>query len=386
MATAKKPEVRLRHILEQIDGLSASIKNIDFKIAEGNFLYERAVERAIQIISEAARELPPDLRDRYRDAHWRPIIGIGNLLQHEYYRIKSRDMWEIATVHLPALRPTVELMLADLDRKTPTQTLSLAALSILDAGPIGQVEAAAAAGWESVGLRLNPLLTTDTRVVGDPAKEIALARAMRDTNMRLLEIGVFPITPNIDVPALEPVLAFAATFSARYVVCPVEDSDKRRRLDAYGRLAELCARYSLDALVEFNPYSACPNLAEAHDIVAAAARANAGFVIDALHLSRSGGDPADLASVDPALLKLVHLCDAPAFTPGARSTEELRKESRTARLLPGEGALPLRRLLAALPRDCAISVEAPSARLAGLSATDRARETLRVTQAFLSDR
>lgn len=113
MDSAKRPEVRLRHIIEQIDGIAAAIDGLSYEEIAGNFLYERAVERAVQIISEAAKELPADFRKKYPDLHWKPIIGIGNLLRHEYYRIRSRDMLEIATIHLPALRPTIELMLSD---------------------------------------------------------------------------------------------------------------------------------------------------------------------------------------------------------------------------------------------------------------------------------
>ena len=115
MASAKLPQVRLQHILEQIDGIVAATRGMTFAQVNGNYLYERAVERAVQIISEASKEIPVELRQRYPDIHWQPIIGIGNLLRHEYYRIKSRDMWEIATVHLPALRPVIVQMLADLN-------------------------------------------------------------------------------------------------------------------------------------------------------------------------------------------------------------------------------------------------------------------------------
>ncbi len=264
--------------------------------------------------------------------------------------------------------------------------ISLAALTILDAGPAGQIGAAADAGWTSVGLRLNPLLPTDIAVVGHGDREADVIDLMARTNMRLLEIGVFPIKPDMNVAALEPVLAFAARFKARFVVCPVEDPDEARRVETFRRLADLCARHDLDALVEFNPYSACKNLNAAMDVLRAANRVNGGLVIDALHLSRSGGHPRDLAIVDPELLKLVHFCDATEFTPGAKSIDELRKESRTARLLPGEGALPLRELLAALPENCPISVEAPSARLAGLSASERARQTFVATTNFLAGR
>jgi sugar phosphate isomerase/epimerase len=262
--------------------------------------------------------------------------------------------------------------------------LSLAALTILDAGPAGQIRACAAAGWTSVGLRLNPLLDTDQRVVGDAAKEREVETLMRETGMALLEVGVFPIKPGLDVAALEPVIAFSAKLGARCLVCPVEDHDLARRRDAFARLCDLATRYRIDALAEFNPYSACRDLAGAVDLVTSVNKANAGLVIDALHLSRSGGHPDDLKSVDPALLRLVHFTDATAFTPGQKSIDELRKESRTARLLPGEGALWLRELLAALPAHCRISVEAPSAKYAHLPASERARIALETTSAFIT--
>ena len=262
--------------------------------------------------------------------------------------------------------------------------LSLAALTILDAGPAGQIQAAAAAGWKSVGLRLNPLLPTDARIVGDAAREDEVAALLRETGLALLEVGVFPITEAMDVAALAPLLAFSAKLGARFLVCPIEDADVDRRTATFARLCDAASTHGLAALAEFNPYSACRDLAGAVGLVESVKRSNAGLVIDALHLSRSGGHPRDLASVDPALLRLVHFCDATEFTPGAKSIDELRRESRTARLLPGEGTLWLRELLDALPKNTPISLEAPSAAYASLSATERARIALMKTQTFVS--
>jgi sugar phosphate isomerase/epimerase len=261
--------------------------------------------------------------------------------------------------------------------------LSLAALSILDAGPAGQVRACAEAGFTHAGLRLNPLLATDQAVAGDAAKEAEIEQLMAESGVKLLEVGVFPVTAHMNVEALWPVLKLSQHLGGRFIVCPVEDDDLARRRDTFGRLCDLAADFGLNALVEFNPYSGCRSLAEAVDVATSVKRTNAGLVIDALHLSRSGGHPRDLAQVDPALLQLVHFCDAPAFVPGNRSVEELRKESRTARLLPGEGELWLADLLRALPVGTPISIEAPSARHAHLSAAERARLALTKTQTFL---
>ena len=264
--------------------------------------------------------------------------------------------------------------------------LSLAALTILDAGPAGQIRAAAEAGWRSVGLRLMPLLPTDARVAGDAGAMREIERRLAETDMAVLEIGVFPVKSEMDWRTIDAVLAFSRRIGARFIVCPVEDADRMRRAATFGRLCDLARVHELAALVEFNPYSACPTLAAALELVAAVARPNAALVIDVLHLSRSGGSPEDLVAVDPKLLALVHLCDAPLPPSDSRTIDELRAESRTARLLPGEGALWLDRLLDVLPAHAGLSIEAPSARLAHLPAVERARRALVATEAVLDAR
>ena len=266
----------------------------------------------------------------------------------------------------------------------PDQPLvSLAALTILDAGPVGQVRAAHEAGFAAVGLRLNPLLPTDPVVAGDAQAERALRDEMRRTGLALLEVGVFPIKAGLDVATLSPVLNLSAELGARFIVCPVEDDDEARRLATFRALCDLARPLGLVGLVEFNPYSACRSLAAARALALAAERENAALVIDLLHLSRSGGSAADLAQVEAELLRLVHFCDAAPMPEGARNADELRAESRTARRLPGEGVLPLAQLLAAFPKNTPISVEAPSAAIAHLPAAERARRVLAATQAFL---
>ena len=262
--------------------------------------------------------------------------------------------------------------------------ISLAALTVLDAGPAGQVQAAAQSGWPSVGLRLMPLLDTDARVVGDSAAEAEIELLLENTGIGVLEIGVFPVRAMMDWTVIEAVVAFSARLDAKHLVCPVEDTDVARRQATFSRLCEIAGRHGMTALVEFNPYSACRDVASAVALAENAGVDNAGLVIDVLHLSRSGGKPEDLARVDPRLIRLVHLCDAPPAPERSRSVEELRAESRTARLLPGEGELWLDRLLAALPACVPLSLEAPSAAYTHLPASDRARRALEVTEAFLA--
>ena len=261
--------------------------------------------------------------------------------------------------------------------------ISLAALTILDAGPIVQVYAAREGGFSSVGLRLQPLLATDQAIVGDAEKERALLAALAETGCKVLEIGVFPLKPETKAEHFAPVVAFSAKIGARYLVCPIEDEDKARRVETFRGVCDLASAHGMEALVEFNPYSGCRSLAEAAELARDAARPNGKLLIDVLHLSRSGGSPEDARKLDPALIPLVHFCDAPPKPTDNRSVEELRRESRTARMLPGEGSLWLAELLGVLSPDVAISVEAPSARHAHLPAGERAHLAYEATMTML---
>jgi sugar phosphate isomerase/epimerase len=108
-----------------------------------------------------------------------------------------------------------------------------------------------------------------------------------------------------------------------------------------------------------------------------AKRSGGGILLDSLHFQRYGGQFEQLWSLDRDLLTFVQLCDAPlappsevpqpASLPPGQSTDgtDLQLESRAMRLLPGDGELPLRAFLAALPAGIPISVEAPVLSLQG---------------------
>jgi uncharacterized protein with HEPN domain len=115
MAASKNPRARLLHILDEIDGVAVVVAALSFEQYRGSYIHRRATERAIQIVSEAAKALPQDFLARYSDAPWRSMTGIGNILRHEYQQLDDKVLWEIATVHLPALGPVVRRMIAELE-------------------------------------------------------------------------------------------------------------------------------------------------------------------------------------------------------------------------------------------------------------------------------
>jgi uncharacterized protein with HEPN domain len=115
MAASKNPQLRLFHIRDEIDGITAALRGVSFEEYRESFTLRRAAERALQIISEAARSLPAELRKRHPGAPWTAITGIGNVLRHEYQRIDDRRLWDILIVHLPQLRPVIVRMIEELE-------------------------------------------------------------------------------------------------------------------------------------------------------------------------------------------------------------------------------------------------------------------------------
>lgn len=113
MASSKNPHARLLHIRDEIDGIASVIRGVSFSDYQESYMLRRAVERGLQIISEAAKTLPPEILASHGDAPWTAIIGIGNVLRHEYQRFDDGRLWEIATVHLPQLHPVVLRMIAE---------------------------------------------------------------------------------------------------------------------------------------------------------------------------------------------------------------------------------------------------------------------------------
>jgi uncharacterized protein with HEPN domain len=116
MAASKNPQLRLLHIRDEIDGMASALQGVTFAAYRESYTLRRAAERAVQIVSEAVKSLPSELLAIHPDMPWSAIIGIGNILRHEYQHLDDRRLWEILTVHLPRLRPVVEKMIAEFER------------------------------------------------------------------------------------------------------------------------------------------------------------------------------------------------------------------------------------------------------------------------------
>jgi sugar phosphate isomerase/epimerase len=259
------------------------------------------------------------------------------------------------------------------DSTFPSTTLSLSPLTIIDAAPPEQVSAAAAAGFDALGVRVLPAAAERVwPMLGDTQHVRETLARLGDTGLRVLDVELIMLHPDYRERDVLEVLDAGHRLGARFALVLGYDTDRNRLVDSFTRVCVAAADRGIRPGLEFMKYSAVQTIEDAVDVVHRSAHPAGSVLVDALHLQRSGGSPASLRAIPPDLLPYGQLCDGPLL-PVWPDDDQARVESRTDRLLPGDGELPLRDLLRALPPGGALSVETPVAALAALPVADRAR-------------
>jgi uncharacterized protein with HEPN domain len=100
-------ETRDRALLLDMRKAALEARSFVAKLSEAAFLKDlrtqRAVERALEIIGEAARGLSQEARETYPELPFRSIIGMRNLLAHEYGTVNPGQVWKTVKKSVPAL-------------------------------------------------------------------------------------------------------------------------------------------------------------------------------------------------------------------------------------------------------------------------------------------
>lgn len=264
--------------------------------------------------------------------------------------------------------------------RTPAPAVSLAALTVLEVSPLEAARVAAQCGYSHIGLR--PIAATPTEVhfpiLSDRRMAGELASILQSEGVGVLDLEIVRLTADMDWDQIDAVLEFAERFGAQRLLVADNDPDSSRSHANLARLAERAAAFAVVPCLEFMPWTCAPDLAAAKQRIGGIA--NCGMLIDAFHLARSGGNPDEISSGDTDI-RYVQLCDIAGPSP---AMEDILREARSDRLMPGQGAVDLVSLLRRLP-DRPISLEVPSDRLrdAGLDALARARMAMEHTLELL---
>lgn len=237
--------------------------------------------------------------------------------------------------------------------------LGIAHFTVIDVPPPTLVELAARIGYASIGLRLFPAFPGAPYYEISPGSPVMreMKQRLDDTGIAVYDIEFVTVGAGFVAADLTAILASAAELGARRLSVCGDDPDPGRQVASFAALCDLAGGFGMGVDLECMAWRQVASLPAVIRVIEAAGRPNGGALVDAIHLSRTGGAPADLADVPPRYIRSAQLCDAPLQRPA--TNEAIIQEARSGRLLPGDGELPLCQLLAALPQDTAIGVEVP---------------------------
>jgi uncharacterized protein with HEPN domain len=115
-------ERHLRDILDSIGQIDEFIGDMNFAGYQGDGKTRAAVERKIQILTEAVIRLESDDPEACPDLDWKGYRAMGNFLRHSYHRVSDEIVWNTVKDDLPLLRGIVEKALQSSGPAPPDET------------------------------------------------------------------------------------------------------------------------------------------------------------------------------------------------------------------------------------------------------------------------
>ncbi len=112
----RRVQTYLEDIVKSSDAIVEFLIGFDLPAYRRDHKTKSAVERQLQILTEAAFRLGESAEALCPEVNWRDIRGLGNVLRHKYNDVDDNAIWEAIHIDLPPLRRSVQRVIADLQQ------------------------------------------------------------------------------------------------------------------------------------------------------------------------------------------------------------------------------------------------------------------------------
>ena len=111
---SKEPIIFIEHIIENISDIENFSKDINKEDFLKNKEKQNAIIRSLEIVGEAIKNIPLNIKIKYKEVPWREIAGTRDIISHHYFGVDLELIWKIVKENLSSLKKQMQEIKTDI--------------------------------------------------------------------------------------------------------------------------------------------------------------------------------------------------------------------------------------------------------------------------------